>query len=101
MAKKSVVNRNLKRAKMADSARNKRAKLKARVYDKEATLNERFTAAVALAALPRNAARTRIRNRCALTGRPRGYYRKFALARGVLRDLAGFGEIPGLVKSSW
>ncbi len=101
MAKKSSVEKNNKRKKMNDSLRNKRAILKEEIYNKSLSLNERIRCVMKLAALPRNSARTRIRNRCELTGRPRGYYRKFKLSRNMLRDLAGSGEIPGLVKASW
>lgn len=101
MAKKSSVEKNNKRKAMNASLRNKRVALKAQIQDKNLPLNERFRLVVKLAALPRNSARTRIRNRCELTGRPRGYYRKFKLSRNMLRELAGSGEIPGLVKASW
>lgn len=101
MAKKSSVERNDKRKKMNQSLRNKRAALKSQVYDKDLSLSDRFRVIMKLASLPRNSARTRIRNRCELTGRPRGYYRKFKLSRNMLRHLAGTGEIPGLVKASW
>lgn len=101
MAKKSSIEKNNKRKKMNDALRNKRSLLKEEVYNKSLSLNERIRAVIKLAALPRNSARTRIRNRCELTGRPRGYYRKFKLSRNMLRDLAGSGEIPGLVKASW
>ena len=101
MAKTSSVYRNLKRAKMADKYSNRRQKLKEIVMDKTISLEERFQATLKLAELPRNSAKTRFRNRCKVTGRSRGYYRKFGLGRVVLRDMAGFGEIPGLVKSSW
>ena len=101
MAKTSAVYRNLKRAKMADKFASRRAKLKEVVMDKTVSPEERFQATLKLAELPRNSARIRYRNRCKLTGRSRGYYRKFGVARIELRDMAGFGEIPGLVKSSW
>ncbi len=101
MAKTSAVYRNLKRAKMADKFENRRNKLKEIVMDKTVSPEERFQATLKLAELPRNSARIRYRNRCKITGRSRGYYRKFGVARIELRDMAGFGEIPGLVKSSW
>ncbi len=101
MAKTSAIYRNLKRAKMAEKFSNRRSKLKKIVMDKSASLEERFQATLKLAELPRNSARIRFRNRCKLTGRSRGYYRKFGISRSELRDMAGFGEIPGLVKSSW
>ena len=78
-----------------------RLKLKEVVMNKEASPEERFQATLKLAEMPRNSAKIRIRNRCKLTGRSRSYYRKFGLSRVELRDLASFGEIPGLVKSSW
>lgn len=101
MAKKSSVEKNNKRKKMNSTLRGKRSVLKEEIYNKALSLNERMRAVMKLAALPRNSARTRIRNRCELTGRPRGYYRKFKLSRNMLRELAGSGEIPGLVKASW
>ncbi len=101
MAKTSAVYRNLKRAKMAEKYANRRKKLKEIVMDKTLPMDERFQASLKLAELPRNSARIRFRNRCKITGRSRGYYRKFGVARIELRDMAGFGEIPGLVKSSW
>jgi small subunit ribosomal protein S14 len=101
MAKKSAINRNEKRVKMVKSASNKRAKLKAIIMDKNKTIEERFEASMKLAEVPRNSAKIRIRNRCGLTGRPRGYYRKFNLSRIALRELGSQGVIPGLIKSSW
>jgi len=101
MAKKSAVERNLKRERLAVQYAERRAALKAVANDREATLEERFTASQKLAQLPRNSSRTRHRNRCGLSGRPRGYYRKLNLSRIALRDLASRGEIPGMVKSSW
>ena len=101
MAKTSSVYRNLKRAKMAEKFANRRAKLKKIVMDKTIAPEERFQATLKLAELPRNSAAIRYRNRCKLTGRSRGYYRKFGIARIELREKAGRGEIPGLVKSSW
>jgi small subunit ribosomal protein S14 len=101
MAKKSSIEKNNKRKRLNASLRNKRTALKAQVYNKEIPLGERFGLVMKLAALPRNSARTRIRNRCELTGRPRGYYRKFKLSRNMLREFGGKGLIPGLVKASW
>ena len=101
MAKKSSIEKNNKRKRMNNSLRNKRVELKAQIYNKELPLGERFGLVMKLAALPRNSARTRIRNRCELSGRPRGYYGKFKLSRNMLRDFAGKGLIPGLVKASW
>ncbi len=101
MSKTSSVYRNLKRVKMAEKYANRRQKLKNVVMDKNASPEERFQATLKLAALPRNSAKIRVRNRCKLTGRSRSYYRKFGLSRVELRNMASFGEIPGLVKSSW
>lgn len=101
MAKTSSVERNKKRTKMAQQFLNRRAALKAKVMDREASPEERFDATLKLAQLPRNSARNRIRLRCEITGRPRGNYRKFKLGRVMLRDLANNGQIPGMVKSSW
>ena len=101
MSKTSSVYRNLKRVKMAEKYANRRQKLKEVTMDKNASPEERFQATLKLAALPRNSAKIRVRNRCKLTGRSRSYYRKFGLSRVELRNMASFGEIPGLVKSSW
>lgn len=101
MAKTSSVFRNLKRAKMAEKFANRRCKLKSIVMDKNVSPEERSQATLKLAELPRNSAKNRFRNRCKITGRSRGYYGKFGVGRSELRDMASFGEIPGLVKSSW
>ncbi len=101
MAKKSSIEKNNRRRKMTKSFANRRAKLKKIIQDKDVPLEERFAATLKLAELPRNSSRTRIRNRCALSGRPRGTYRKFQLSRIALRELASTGQIPGMVKSSW
>ncbi|MBQ7304058.1 MAG: 30S ribosomal protein S14 [Alphaproteobacteria bacterium] len=101
MSKTSSVYRNLKREKMAEKYANRRLKLKQVAMDKNASPEERFQATLKLAALPRNSAKIRVKNRCKLTGRSRSYYRKFGLSRVELRNMASFGEIPGLVKSSW
>ena len=101
MAKKSSIEKNNRRRKMAKNAQAKREKLKAIIADKKKPMEERFAATLKLAALPRNSSPTRIRNRCELTGRPRGFYRKLKLSRIALRDLASKGQIPGMVKSSW
>jgi small subunit ribosomal protein S14 len=101
MAKKSSVETNERRRRLAARDAAKRAELRAIVRDRGRDPGERFEATLALAKLPRNAAKVRIRNRCALTGRSRGYYRKFGLSRIVLRDLGSTGKIPGLVKASW
>ncbi len=86
---------------MSKQFSKKRAELKATIMNKELPMEERFAAQIKLSALPRNSAKTRVRNRCELTGRPRGNYRKFNLCRIKLRELGSFGQIPGLVKSSW
>lgn len=101
MAKLSSVNRNNKRATMAVRDLSKRDALKAIIADKDNSPEERFAATLKLAEMPRNGARIRVRNRCALTGRPRGIFRKFKLCRNALRQLAQHGELPGVVKSSW
>lgn len=101
MAKVSSVKRNEKRKCMVKKFSLKRAKLKRKIYDKNLPLEERFQLVTKCAKLPRNSALIRVRNRCELTGRPRGVYRKFQLARNMLRDLAGRGLIPGLIKASW
>ncbi len=101
MAKTSSVFRNLKRVKMAEKFSARRLKLKEVVMDKDASPEDRFQATLKLAELPRNSAKVRVRNRCKVTGRSRSYYRKFGVSRVELRDMASFGEIPGLVKSSW
>jgi small subunit ribosomal protein S14 len=101
MAKKSMVQKNKHRARLAALQRAKRAALKAVVMNRDATVEERFEATLKLAKLPRNGARNRYRNRCELTGRPRATYRKFKLSRIALRDLASSGQIPGMTKASW
>ena len=101
MAKLSSVRKNQRRQKLSASHANKRAALKATIRNKQTPMEERFDAVLRLAALPRNGAQVRVRNRCELTGRPRATYRKFRLARGMLRDMANFGQIPGMTKSSW
>jgi len=101
MAKKSAINKNERRAKLVAKYAAKRAALKAQVYDKDLDDDERWMAALKLAALPRNGAKTRLRNRCEVTGRPRGNYRKFKMCRSSFRELGSAGKIPGIVKSSW
>ena len=101
MAKKSSVIKNRRRALMVKRLAPKRARLKAIAEDRALPPEEQFAARLKLAKLPRNSSSTRIRNRCELTGRPRGFYRKFKLSRIALRDLASAGQIPGMVKSSW
>ena len=101
MAKKSMVNREVKRQKLVKQYAAKRASLKAVIDDQTKPVEERFKASLKLAELPRNSSATRLHNRCQLTGRPHAYYRKLKLSRIMLRDLASFGQIPGMVKSSW
>jgi len=101
MAKKSAVNRNNMVKRLVKTYAAKREALKAIANDESRPLEERFEARLKLAELPRNSSKTRIRNRCALTGRPRAYYRKLNMSRIALRDLGSAGQIPGLVKSSW
>ncbi|EKF40345.1 30S ribosomal protein S14 [Nitratireductor indicus] len=101
MAKVSAVEKNNRRRKMVKSYAAKRAALKAIIMDQSKPIEERFQAQLKLAALPRNSSKTRIRNRCDVTGRPRAYYRKLKMSRVALRELGNNGLIPGLVKSSW
>ncbi|MEL7030320.1 MAG: 30S ribosomal protein S14 [Pseudomonadota bacterium] len=101
MAKKSMIERDVKRRRMAKKFSAKRTRLKEVAMDKSAPAEERFAARMKLAELPRNSAPTRIRNRCEVTGRPRGFYRKLKMSRIALRELGSKGLIPGLVKSSW
>ena len=101
MAKKSAVNRNEMVKRLVKQYAEKRDALKAIANDEQRPLEERFYARLKLAELPRNSSKTRIRNRCVLTGRPRAYYRKLKMSRTALRDLASAGQIPGMTKSSW
>ncbi|HEY1795428.1 MAG TPA: 30S ribosomal protein S14 [Stellaceae bacterium] len=101
MAKKSSIEKNAHRAKLVKRINPRRARLKALARDRDANPEDRFEAQLKLAQLPRNSSETRLHNRCSLTGRPRGYYRKFKLSRIALRELASSGLIPGMVKSSW
>ena len=101
MAKLSSINKNERRKKLVKKYAGKYAKLKAIADDQSADDTERLMARLKMAEIPRNANPTRVRNRCATTGRPRGYYRKFVLCRIELRDLANKGMVPGVTKSSW
>jgi len=101
VAKLSMINRELKRQSMVKKYAARRAALQAIIDDQSRSEEERFQARLKLQALPRNASPSRLRNRCEVTGRPRGTYRKFGLARHKLRESAMRGEIPGLVKASW
>ena len=101
MAKKSSVEKNERRRRLAKKFAGKRARLKATAQDQSLGMEERFAAQLKLAQLPRNSAPTRIRNRCEMTGRPRAFYRKLKMSRMALRELANRGLIPGMVKASW
>jgi len=101
MAKKSAINRNEMVKRLVKLNAGKRDALKAIANDESLPLEDRFEARLKLAKLPRNSSKTRIRNRCEVTGRPRAYYRKLRMSRIALRDLGSSGQIPGLVKSSW
>ena len=101
MAKLSAINKNNRRIKLADKFYNKRLKLKKIVMNKKLSLEERFKAQQKLSKLPRNSAKVRIMNRCQITGRPHGVYRKLKISRIALRQLGLQGKIPGLIKSSW
>jgi small subunit ribosomal protein S14 len=101
MAKKSAVEKNRNRAKLVARHTARRAALRAIIRDRDRPPDERFDAMLRLAELPRNGAKVRLRNRCSLTGRPRGFHRKFGLSRIAVRELGSAGQIPGLVKASW
>jgi small subunit ribosomal protein S14 len=101
MAKKSSIEKDKRRRKMAKSFSGRRSRLKAIVMDKTRPMEERFAATLKLAELPRNSAKTRVHNRCEISGRPKAYYRKMKMSRIALRDFGNRGLIPGLVKSSW
>jgi small subunit ribosomal protein S14 len=101
MAKKSSIEKNNRRRRMAKKFSGRRARLKAIANDKEKPIEERFAASLKLAEMPRNSSPTRIRNRCEISGRPRAFYRKHKLSRIALRELGSKGMIPGLLKSSW
>ena len=101
MAKLSSINKNNRRIKLSDKFYKKRESLKKIVMNKKLPLEERFKAQQKLSKLPRNSAKTRIMNRCQITGRPKRYYRKLEMSRIALREYASSGEIPGMIKSSW
>lgn len=101
MARKSNIARNNKRVKLSSQYASKRAALKAIIKDKDLPAEDRFKAVFALDKLPKNSAAIRVHNRCEITGRPHGYYRKFKISRIALRDLASVGQLPGVTKSSW
>jgi len=101
MAKKSSIEKNKRREKLTRQYLERRAKLKAIAHDKTKPMEERFAATLKLAEMPRNSSKTRIHNRCVITGRPKAYYRKLKMSRIALRELGSKGMIPGLLKSSW
>ena len=101
MAKKSMINRDIKRTKLVEKYRTKRLELKKTIKSVHSSDEERFQATIKLQALPRDASPTRQRSRCGLTGRPHAFYRKFGLARTKLRERTMNGEVPGLSKASW
>jgi len=101
MAKISQINRNQKREKMVAQYAARRAALKAKAKDKSVPPEEQFAARLKLAKLPRNGSKVRVKHRCDLSGRSKGYYRKLKLSRIALRELANFGQIPGMTKASW
>jgi small subunit ribosomal protein S14 len=101
MAKTSSIEKNNRRRRLAKKYSGRRSRLKAIAQDKNKPMEERFAATLKLAELPRNSSPSRVRNRCEMTGRPRGFYRKHKLSRIALRDLGSKGMIPGLLKSSW
>ena len=101
MAKVSAFTKNKRREKLVDKYAKKRAELKAITNNRELPMEERFKAQLKLNELPRNGSKIRVRNRCEVSGRPRGYYRKLKMSRIALRELGNYGRVPGLVKSSW
>jgi len=101
MAKVSSIQKNLRRRRIVENKKSARAALKEIIMNRDSSFEERIIAVQKLNSLPRDSSSVRVRNRCAITGRPRGYYRKFNMSRIALRDLGSFGAIPGLTKSSW
>ena len=101
MAKKSSIEKNNRRILITSKFKNKREELKNLIQDKNTSQEDRFKAVIKLAAMPRNGSKTRIRNRCEISGRPRGYYRRVAMSRIALRTLASKGQVPGMTKASW
>ena len=101
MAKKSSIEKNKRRIKIVASKGGRREALRNIIKNKNLPLEERFAASLKMSEEPRDSSPSRVRNRCEITGRPRGYYRKLKMSRIALRDLASFGQIPGIVKSSW
>ena len=101
MAKKSAVQKDKRRRRMVERDRAKRARLKATAEDRSVPAEDRFAARLKLAEMPRNGSKVRVRNRCELSGRSRGFYRRFRLSRVAVRELGATGQIPGMVKASW
>ena len=101
MAKKAMVERERKRQRLVEKYTAKRNELRSIANNKELSSQERYEATMKLAKLPRNSSPTRLHNRCEITGRPKGYYRKLKISRIALREYGGFGQIPGMIKSSW
>ena len=101
MAKKSAIEKNKSRIKKVEKYRKKRAELKKLIMNKKTSQEDRFEAVMKLSSLPRNSSSIRVRNRCELSGRPRGFYRRVKLSRIALRELAASGQIPGMTKASW
>jgi len=101
MAKKSSIEKNNRRILITSKFKNKRQELRNLIQDKNTSQEDRFKAVIKLAAMPRNGSKTRIRNRCEISGRPRGYYRRVAMSRIALRTLASKGQVPGMTKASW
>tara|TARA_Y100000589_G_scaffold184816_1_gene175110 strand:+ start:1500 stop:1805 length:306 start_codon:yes stop_codon:yes gene_type:complete len=101
LAKKSAIEKNKSRIKKVEKFRNKRMELKKLIMNKKTSQEDRFEAVMKLSALPRNGSSIRVRNRCELSGRPRGFYRRVKLSRIALRELAASGQIPGMTKASW
>jgi len=101
MAKKSSIEKNNRRILITSRFKNKRQELKNVIQDKNTSQEDRFKAVIKLAAMPRNGSKTRIRNRCEISGRPRGYYRRVSMSRIALRTLASKGQLPGMTKASW
>lgn len=101
MAKKSMVERERKRQRMVAKHAETRGEMKKILADRDVSIEERFRISMRLAKMPRNSSPTRLHNRCQVTGRPKGYYRKLKISRIALRELGGSGQIPGMIKSSW
>lgn len=101
MAKKAMVERELKRQRLVERHRETRAKMREVLRNREISMEERFKVTLKLAKMPRDSSPTRLHNRCEITGRPKGFYRKLKISRIAVRELGGSGQIPGMIKSSW